>query len=105
MQAGKLDRVIAIETKTTEIDYRGTPEIIWSPFATVRAQLLRNQTSDTEAGASHRTDATLDFRIRFLDSIDLEMRVLYEGNAYTIQKIVQLGRRVGLDLVCERVGL
>jgi SPP1 family predicted phage head-tail adaptor len=104
MRAGDLDRVIELQSGVTEIDYRGVAVDEWTTFATMRAQLLANATDDREGARGKTTDAVLTFRIRWLDGVSLEHRAVYQGDQFTISQIKEIGRRVGLDLTCERVG-
>ncbi|WP_316214076.1 phage head closure protein [Bradyrhizobium sp. SZCCHNR2032] len=104
MRAGNLDRVIEIQRRTTGLDLYGTPIDVWTTFATMRAQLLQNGTDDREGARGKTTDAVLTFRMRWLDGVTLENRVVYQGSQFTISQIKEIGRRVGLDLTCERLG-
>ncbi|MEH2542815.1 head-tail adaptor protein [Bradyrhizobium sp. AZCC 1699] len=103
MRAGQLDRSIELQSRATGLDLYGTVIDVWTTFATVRAQVLQYDTSNRE-GARTTTDTMITFRIYFLDSLTLENRVLCNGQAFKIQKIREIGRRAGLDLVVERVG-
>ena len=105
MRAGKLDRVIQIQRETTALDLYGVPIRVWILFATMRAEVLQFATDDTESARGNTTDTKITFRMRWLDGLGLEHRVSYEGQAFTIRQIKEIGRRVGLDIVCERVGL
>jgi hypothetical protein len=69
----------------------------------MRAQVLQYDTSNRE-GQHVTSDTTITFRCYFLDGVTLENRVLYDGSAFKITKIKEIGRRVGLDLIVERVG-
>lgn len=104
MQAGKLDRVIEIQRPTTTLDQYGTPTQGWSKVATMRAQLLAFSTDNREGQRGSTTDTTITFRMRWLDGVTLEDRVLYDEQAFKIIQIKEIGRRVGLDLIVERVG-
>ena len=104
MRAGNLDRTIFIERKTVALNDYGAPVESWTQLAMMRAQLLQNSMDDREGARGHSTDATVTFRTRWLDGVTLEDRVSYAGHAYTIRQIKELGRRAGLDLLCERVG-
>lgn len=104
MQAGKLDRVIEIQRPTTGLDLYGTPTETWATVATMRAQLLAFSTDDREGQRGSTTDTVITFRMRWLDGVTLENRVLYDGQAFKIVNKKELGRRVGLDLSCSRVG-
>lgn len=104
MRAGNLDRVIEIQRRTTGLDLYGTPVETWTTFATMRAQLLKNAVDDREEARGHTTDAVLTFRMYYLAGLSLNDRLLYEGQQFEITGISEIGRRVGLDLTCERAG-
>ncbi|WP_316227878.1 MULTISPECIES: head-tail adaptor protein [unclassified Bradyrhizobium] len=102
MRAGNLDRVIELQRRSTGLDLYGTPIDVWTTFATMRAQLLANATDDRDGARGKASDAVLTFRMRWL-GVTLENRVVYQGSQFTISQTKEIGRRVGLDLTCERV--
>ena len=105
MRAGSLDRIIEIQVQTlTGLDVFGTRTLVWTKLATMRAQVLQFAVDDREGTRGHTTETSITFRCRWLDGVTLESRVLYEGQSYTIRRIKEIGRRVGLDIVCEKVG-
>jgi SPP1 family predicted phage head-tail adaptor len=104
MRAGNLDRIVLIEQATTNVSDAGTPKKSWTTFATMRAQLLQFDTNDREASRGSATEQSVTFRMRWLDGVTLDHRVNYDGQAFTIKTIRELGRRAGLDLICERLG-
>lgn len=104
MQAGKLDRVIEIQRPTTTLDMSGTPTRSWTKVATMRAQLLAFSTDDREGQRGSTTDTVITFRTRWLDGVTLENSILYQSDRFKIVGIKEIGRRVGLDFTCERVG-
>lgn len=106
MRAGNLDRVIELQRITLAgPNSYGSIAPTWTTFATMRAQKLENATTDHDEGArGNTTDTIITFRMRWLDGVSLENRITYEGDQYTIGQIKEIGRRVGLDIVCERVG-
>ncbi|MGL9618304.1 phage head closure protein [Bradyrhizobium sp. U531] len=104
MRAGNLDRIIEIQRRTTGLDLYGTPVETWTAFATMRAQLLKNATDDREDARGRTTDAVLIFRTYYLAGLSLNDRLLYEGQQFEITGITEIGRRVGMDVTCERVG-
>ncbi|MGW1423194.1 phage head closure protein [Bradyrhizobium manausense] len=104
MRAGNLDRVIELQRRTTGLDLYGTPIEAWTTFATMRAQLLKNATNDREGERGHTTDATRTFRMYHFASLSLNDRLLYEGQQYEITGITEIGRRIGTDVACLRVG-
>lgn len=104
MRSGLLDRVVEIQRPTTTLDQYGTPTQGWAKVATMRAQLLAFSTDNREGQRGNTTDTTVTFRMRWLDGVTLEDRLLYDEQAFTIRQIKEIGRRVGLDLIVERVG-
>jgi SPP1 family predicted phage head-tail adaptor len=104
MRAGSLDRVIEIQRPTTTLDLYGTPTQGWAKVATMRAAMLQYSTDDREGQRGSTTDTTVTFRTRWLDGVTLENRILYDGQAFKIIKTKEIGRRAGLDIMCERVG-
>lgn len=105
MRAGNLDRLIEIQRRGTGLDLYGTPVETWTTFATMRAQLLKNATDDREGERGHTTDAVLTFRMYYFASLSLNDRLLYEGQQYNITGLTEIGRRAGMDVTCEKVGL
>lgn len=106
MRAGQLDRVILIQRETTTLDLYGVPAKVWTTFATMRAQMLVPLAiDDRESSRGHVTDTSVTFRTRWIVGIGLEHRIAYDGQVFTIRQIKEIGRRVGLDVLCERVGL
>jgi SPP1 family predicted phage head-tail adaptor len=105
MRAGNLDRVIQLQRiATVTTDSYGAKSPSWTTFATLRAQKLSNAIIDREGARGDSTDNTITFRSRWLYGVTLECRVTYEGQQYKIMGLTELGRRVGLDITCERVG-
>jgi SPP1 family predicted phage head-tail adaptor len=104
MRAGNLDRVIQIQRPTTGLDLYGTPIETWTLVATVRAQKLENAIANREGERGDTTDNTITFRIYWIDGVTLENRITYEGQQFKIVSIKEIGRHVGLDLTCGRVG-
>jgi SPP1 family predicted phage head-tail adaptor len=104
MRAGNLDRVIRIEHCFTALDFYGVPFTAWTTFATMRAQKLENAVSDREGARGDTTDNVITFRMRWLDGVTLEHRVSYQDQPFKIMTIKEIGRRIGLDIQCERVG-
>jgi head-tail adaptor len=104
MRAGNLDRVIQIERRFSALDQYGTSIDVWISFATMRAQKLENAVSDREGARGDTTDNVITFRMRWIDGVSLEHRVTYQDQPFKIMTIKEIGRRVGLDITCERVG-
>jgi SPP1 family predicted phage head-tail adaptor len=104
MRAGNLDRVIEIQRRSITPDLYGAIIDVWTTIARIRAQKLENTTDDREGARGSTTDTVITFRTRWLDGVTLENRIIYEGKLFQITRIKEVGRRVGLDIMCERVG-
>ena len=104
MRAGKLDRVITIQVYTrTGTTPGGAPIMAWSDVATVRAQLLQASTEEYQRAYGEGGNTAVIFRIRWLDDVTVEHRVVYEGKNLNIRETKEIGRRHGLELRCEEV--
>jgi head-tail adaptor len=105
MRAGHLDRIIELQRiALAGPNSYGSIAPTWTAFATMRAQVLANAIDDREGARGNATDSIVTFRIRWLDGLSLENRVIYKDSQYIIRQFKEVGRRVGLDIVCERVG-
>jgi head-tail adaptor len=104
MRAGSLDRVIQFQQMTKGVDLYGTVIDVWTVFATMRAQKLENATENRESDRGDTTDAIITFRMHWIDGVTLNNRLSFEGQDFKITRLKEIGRRVGLDVVCERVG-
>jgi len=49
-------------------------------------------------GWGESSEAAIVFRIRHMDGITLADRVSYDGRAFDLKEVKELGRRHGLDL-------
>ena len=103
MRAGKLDRTIIIQTFGSTVDDYGTPTESWTAFATVRAQIVQASTDEFLAAFGETDKTAIIFRVRWLDGVTTDHRVVYEGKALNIRETKELGRRQGLELRCEEV--
>jgi SPP1 family predicted phage head-tail adaptor len=101
MRAGQLNRVITIQRFTSSVDDDGTPVQTWTDVATVRAQLVQASTDEYIAARGAVDKAVAIFRIRWLDGVTNADRVSYEGTAFNLKEVKEIGRRKGLELRCE----
>jgi SPP1 family predicted phage head-tail adaptor len=105
MRSGKLDKTIIIERAATTLDGYGVPSEDWSTFATLRAERVENaikESIDADRGAV--TETTIIFRTRFVDSISAADRVIFDGSAFNIVGLSEIGRRRGLEIKVQRLG-
>lgn len=101
ISAGKLDRTIRIERAHRVIGAAGQESVAWTTVATVRAELL--QADAVEVAGPHGITSTdsLAFRLRHLAGITPADRVAYDGRAFNIRSVKEIGRRRALELICE----
>lgn len=104
MRAGALDRVIVVERMTEAVNDLGQVIAAWSPFAEMRAHLMQASASEFLRNFGASTETAVVFRTRFLAGITLADRVSYDGAAFNIVEVKELGRREGLELRCVRIG-
>ena len=104
MRAGKLDKTITIERSAATVDSYGTPSEGWNPIATIRAQVIQSTTEEFMRSFGQTSETAVVFRIRHLGGIGPSDRVTFDGQAFDIKEVKELGRRAGFDLRCVSVG-
>ena len=103
MQAGNLDRKIAVQKAITLNDEAGQPEKRWvlhsSPWAAFKVRRVAEQ---TESALPYNTrDA--EFYVRYDGFITVEMRIIdEEGDVYLIKGLRPYGRREGLYIDAQQ---
>ncbi|MFN3362823.1 MAG: phage head closure protein [Allorhizobium sp.] len=101
IRAGKLDRFITIERRHDSVSAAGSVQPLWTPHATVRAEIVTPELSErTDAAGTIAAESTT-FRLRHLAGITPVDRVRYDGRTLNIVSVKEIGRRRGLDLRCE----
>jgi SPP1 family predicted phage head-tail adaptor len=96
MRSGLLNRRIDIQRETVAVDAAGERTVSWVTIATLRAELVTAEDTETprEPGAS--TDSVLTFRCRHAN-VGTADRVLYRGAHHDIRSIREIGHR-GRDM-------
>jgi SPP1 family predicted phage head-tail adaptor len=101
MRAGKLDRPITIERATTAIDDAGTPQTTWATVATLRAQIITQSAQEfIRAEGGGTSENAIVFRTRYVEGVQLDDRVTYEGASFDVKETKEIGRRRGLEIRC-----
>jgi SPP1 family predicted phage head-tail adaptor len=106
MRAGKLDKVIEIETAVAaEPDEYGVVDPAGGTVTTraARAQIIQASTEEYLRGYGEGGNTAIIFRTRFLHGVTTDDRLGYAGRIYNIREVKEIGRRVGLELRCEEV--
>lgn len=102
MRAGKLDRFITIERPTETVAASGAVSSTWANIATVRAELVQQSASEILSGFGEGETGSVIFRIRYLPGLTTADRVIYDGAAYGLQEVAEIGRKRGLELRAVR---
>ena len=103
MRAGKLDRLIVIESKSLVIDSYGQRTNTWATFLSVWSRPIQKDGMEETNDNNRGTKRKVDFRVRWNSTITNEMRVLWEGDYYKIEDIKELGREDGLQIITSKL--
>lgn len=103
MNIGKLDRRITIERQTETVKLSGSVVKAWTPIADVWAEIIQQTATEFFTGYGEAETGSVIFRIRFVADITTADRVTYNGTAYNLKEIKELGRRDALELRGEAV--
>jgi SPP1 family predicted phage head-tail adaptor len=98
VRAGKLDRTIALERQIETVAPSGTVSTAWANIATIRAEVVQQSANEFLSGFGEAENGTVIFRVRYLPGITTADRVTYNGTAYDLEEIKEIGRRRGLEL-------
>lgn len=98
LNIGSMDRRITIERETESVKPSGSVVKAWTPVATVWAEVLQQTASEFFTGYGEAETGTVIFRVRYRPDITSADRVTYDGTAFGIKEITELGRRDALDL-------
>lgn len=98
LNIGNLDRRIIIERETEIVSPSGDVRKVWTPVATVWAEILQQTASEFFTGYGEAETGTVIFRVRYRPGMTTADRVTYDGTGYGIKEIKELGRRDALEL-------
>lgn len=105
MRPGQLDRRITIEENTETRSPSGAPVEDWTAVVSNEpAQVRAVGGGERFRGAHIVAEATTSFVIRWRTGLDEKMRIQYDGDAYDIHVISEIGRREGLLIQASRSG-
>lgn len=96
--ARKLDRTITIERLSRTVDDYGAEAETWALVATLRAQRLENGSREFVRAYGQAEEGVAVFRTRYVAGITTSDRIVFEDEALELVEVVELGRRIGLDL-------
>lgn len=99
MRAGKLDRLIWIESPPEEQkDGAGAIRFDYHWDHPHRAQIIKRASEETQRPFGAYSESNITFRTRWISDLDLTYRIIFEDRIYEIKEITEIGRRRGLDI-------
>src|SRR5690625_4109788 len=93
-----LDRTIEVQELTTTIDDYGGVVEAWQTVSVENAQYLPGGGNERFAAAQVYAQTEGRFRLRYRPWITPEHRICWEGRAYDIVAVEEIGRRVGSEV-------
>lgn len=106
LRPGRMDRRLTLQSKSVTRNGMGQEIVSWANGDTVWAEVIvMKGREDFEAKQKTSVQMTR-FVIRYrTDVTEGSNRILYENNWYDINSIAEIGRREGLSIIAERLGL
>jgi len=88
MMAGKLNKPIVIQSKTTTTDSYGGPVTSWTTFASTWAEVKPMRGRELIAAQAAHSEVTTRFYTRYVAGIVPSMRIVYGGNVFNIFSVI-----------------
>lgn len=101
MHAGQLDRRITILRATVAADGFNEQVQTWEEIATVWAHAAPVQDAERQRAGETLASKSYRFTIRYssdVSDVDPRDRVTFDGRAYDVQGVKEIGRREGLEI-------
>lgn len=99
---GLADRRLTIQGLSATQDAAGQPIETWADGLTVWSRLINQSGGERFTAQQVMGSSVTTFRIRFREGLDVKTnRVWYEGRAYDIHAIRELGRREAIEIDCS----
>ena len=95
---GRMDRRITIERQVETVKPSGDVVRTWTTTALVWAEVIQQTATEFFTGYGEAETGSVIFRIRYLPGITTADRVTYNGSAYSLKEIKELGRYEALEL-------
>jgi len=97
MRAGDMDRRVTIQRFELVDDGYSSVEV-WSDLLTTWAEVRQETGREFFAAAAVQSERKVIFRMRFIESITVLDRVVYDGRNHNIHEVRELGRVEGMEL-------
>jgi SPP1 family predicted phage head-tail adaptor len=101
-QAGQLDRRITIQTFTTSTDDFGEVIPSFTTLADVWAKVEEKRGTEGEDDNQIIASKVVEFFIRYRSDINEQMRIVYNGQTYKIEAILNADARKAFQKIVTR---
>lgn len=101
MRAGELDRYITLQTNTPSQSATGEVSESWGTLAQVWARKVEKGGREFAAAQQINAETQVMFRIRYRSDVTPSNQLTYDSVTYDILHVAEVGRGVGLDLLCK----
>lgn len=103
LDAGRLDRRVALLRRTTAQNAYGEQVPTWTEFATVWAEKLDVIGREYFAAQQTQAGATTRWRMRYRSDLTELDRLSHGGVLYDIRNVAEIGRRDGIEIIADKV--
>lgn len=93
-----MNRRITIERQTETVKPSGDVVKAWTTVAVVWAEIIQQTTTEFFTGYGEAETGSIIFRVRYHPGITTADRVTYNGSAYGLKEIKEIGRFEALEL-------
>lgn len=104
MNIGKMRHIVHLQKPSNTVNAGGTPVEIWLPFATLRAERLSSDLSETVADAGAEDRQLIRFRTRYVAKVTPDMRLHFDGDNFNIKRLQVQGNNQFLEIEAVQVG-
>jgi SPP1 family predicted phage head-tail adaptor len=104
MEAGKLNRIITVQSVTATYNDNRTKNEAWADSFKVNAEVVTSGGGIYYAAQKQNMETTAVFRVRYTSRITRENRIKYEGRIFTILHLNDVdGKRAELRISAKEV--
>lgn len=102
IQAGSLNRVVQVQERSNVVDDFGQQQLVWNTVLTARASVEPLSGTEVVAAGALLGQTMLSVTMRYRPSINVGMRLVYEGAIYNILNVLDdQARHRKLTLTCS----
>lgn len=91
LNAGDLRHTVTLQRRAAGKDVLGQATGAWETAATVRASVEPLRGRELFAAGQNAAPVDMRIRIRYMSGVDATMRIMWEGEAYGIVSVINVG--------------